>query len=240
MARKTTGNSQSYPMFEQTKEGLDPLTPMGGIVNLLRKSVNEKGQSVNQPRVGINKQSMDRVSRATQQDATDNDAIMQLNPDLELVETVMTGNILSPKDLGETELTWAIDPVLFDSEIARLLIEPVEEHFKRDYKINDRLDLVLREIMFRKGASVHIVLPENVLDHLVNGTRKVSMEDYSNLRKRMAQGEPLGFLGHPSKPGIALESWDTSIDKSNTIHGDPNLLVTDNFNILKSPCTEVK
>lgn len=235
MARKTTGNSQSYPMFEQTKEGLDPLTPMGGIVNLLRKSVNEKGQSVNQPRVGINKQSMDRVSRATQQDATDNDAIMQLNPDLELVETVMTGNILSPKDLGETELTWAIDPVLFDSEIARLLIEPVEEHFKRDYKINDRLDLVLREIMFRKGASVHIVLPENVLDHLVNGTRKVSMEDYSNLRKRMAQGEPLGFLGHPSKPGIALESWDTSIDKSNTIHGDPNLLVTDNFNILKSP-----
>lgn len=235
MARKTTGNSQSYPMFEQTKEGLDPLTPMGGIVNLLRKSVNEKGQSVNQPRVGINKQSMDRVSRATQQDATDNDAIMQLNPDLELVETVMTGNILSPKDLGETELTWAVDPVLFDSEIARLLIEPVEEHFKRDYKINDRLDLVLREIMFRKGASVHIVLPENVLDHLVNGTRKVSMEDYSNLRKRMAQGEPLGFLGHPSKPGIALESWDTSIDKSNTIHGDPNLLVTDNFNILKSP-----
>lgn len=235
MARKTTGNGQSYPMFEQTKEGLDPLTPMGGIINLLRKSVNEKGQSVNQPRVGINKQSMDRVSRATQQDATDNDAIMQLNPDLELVETVMTGNILSPKDLGETELTWAIDPVLFDSEIARLLIEPVEEHFKRDYKINDRLDLVLREIMFRKGASVHIVLPENVLDHLVNGTRKVSMEDYSNLRKRMAQGEPLGFLGHPSKPGIALESWDTSIDKSNTIHGDPNLLVTDNFNILKSP-----
>lgn len=235
MARKTTGNDKTYPMFEQTKEGLDPLTPIGGIVNLLRKSVNEKGQSVNQPRVGINKQSMDRVSRETSQDATDNDAIMQLNPDLELVETVMTGNILSPKDLGDTELTWAVDPVLFDSEIARLLIEPVEEHFKRDYKINDRLDLVLREIMFRKGASIHIVLPENVLDHLVNGSRKVSMEDYANTRKRMSQGEPMGFLGHPTKPGISLEDWNVAADKSNMVHGDANLLVTDNFNVLKSP-----
>jgi hypothetical protein len=222
-------------MFEQTQEGINPLTPLGGIINLLRKSVNEKGQSVNQPRVGINKQTMDRVSRQTSQDITDNDSIMQLNPDLELVETVMVGNILSPKDLGETELAWSVDPVLFDSEIARLLIEPVEEHFKRDYKINDRLDLVLREIMFRKGASIHIVLPENVLDHLVNGTRKVSMEAYSGLRKRMTQGEPLGFLGHPTNSSISLESWNVANDNSNQILGDKNLLVTDNFNILKSP-----
>jgi len=235
MARKTTGNTKTYPMFEQTQEGINPLTPLGGVINLLRKSVNEKGQSVNQPRVGINKQSMDRVSRQTSQDITDNDAIMQLNSDLELVETVMVGNILSPKDLGETELAWSVDPVLFDSEIARLLMEPVEEHFKRDYKINDRLDLVLREIMFRKGASIHIVLPENVLDHLVNGTRKVSMEAYSGFRKRMSQGEPLGFLGHPTNSNISLENWNVGNDNSNRIGGDKNLLVTDNFNILKSP-----
>ncbi|WDS62261.1 virion structural protein [Pseudomonas phage D6] len=235
MARKTTGNTKTYPMFEQTQEGINPLTPLGGVINLLRKSVNEKGQSVNQPRVGINKQTMDRVSRQTSQDITDNDAIMQLNPDLELVETVMVGNILSPKDLGETELAWSVDPILFDSEIARLLMEPVEEHFKRDYKINDRLDLVLREIMFRKGASIHIVLPENVLDHLVNGTRKVSMEAYSGFRKRMSQGEPLGFLGHPTNANISLESWNVGNDNSNMIGGDKNLLVTDNFNILKSP-----
>ncbi|QBJ02708.1 virion structural protein [Pseudomonas phage Psa21] len=235
MARKTGGNGKTYPMFEQTQEGIDPLTPIGGVINLLRKAVSEKGQSVNQPRVGINKQTMDRVSRQTSQDITDNDAIMQLNPDLELVETVMVGNILSPKDLGETELAWSVDPVLFDSEIARLLIDPVEEHFKRDYKINDRLDLVLREIMFRKGASIHIVLPENVLDHLVNGTRKVSMEAYSGFRKRMSQGEPLGFLGHPKDSNISLENWDVNNDGANKIAGDANLLVTDNFNILKSP-----
>lgn len=235
MARKTGGNGKTYPMFEQTQEGINPLTPIGGVINLLRKAVSEKGQSVNQPRVGINKQTMDRVSRQTSQDITDNDAIMQLNPDLELVETVMVGNILSPKDLGETELAWSVDPVLFDSEIARLLIEPVEEHFKRDYKINDRLDLVLREIMFRKGASIHIVLPETVLDHLVNGTRKVSMEAYSGFRKRMTQGEPLGLLGHPTNSNISLESWNVANDNSNRVMNDANLLVTDNFNILKSP-----
>lgn len=235
MARKQTGNDQTYPMFEQTKNGIDPLTPLGGVVNLMRKASSEKGQSVNQPRVGINKQTMDRVSRRASQDITDNDAIMQLNPDLELVETVYTGNILSPKDLGDTELTWSIDPIIFDSEIGRLMLDPVEEHFKRDYKINDRLDLVLREIMFRKGASVHIVLPENVLDHLVNGSRKVSMEDYSNYRKRMQLGEPLGLLGHPTNANISLESWDVNTDNCNRVRGDKNLLVTDNIHILKSP-----
>ena len=235
MARRTNGNTKTYPMFEQTKSGIDPMTPIGGVINLLRKSNSEKGQSVNQPRVGIQKQTMDRVSRQISQDQTDNDAMMQLNPDLELVETVMVGNILSPKDLGDTRLTWAVDPVLFDSEIARLLIEPVEEHFQRDYKIDDRLDLVLREIMFRKGAAVHIVLPENTLDHLVNGSRDVSMESYANLRQRMSQGEPLGFLGHPTNASIALESWDTRVDHCNRVRGDANLLVTDNFNVLKSP-----
>lgn len=238
MARNTGGNAKTYPMFEQSKDGINPLTPLGGLINILRKSNNEKGQSVNQPRVGINKQTMDRISRQTSQDITDNDAIMQLNPDLELVETVMVGNILSPKDLGETELAWAVDPIVFDSEIARHLIEPVEEHFKRDYKINDRLDLTLREIMFRKGASVHIVLPEGTLDHLINGQRKVSMEAYSNYKRlhgSTANMRPMGLLGHPTKENISLENWDMTSDNSNRIRGDKNLLVTDNFEILKSP-----
>lgn len=238
MARNTGGNTKSYPMFEQTKEGLNPLTPLGGLINILRKSNNEKGQSVNQPRVGINKQTMDRISRQTSQDITDNDAIMQLNSDLELVETVMVGNILSPKDLGETELAWTVDPVVFDSEIARHLIEPVEEHFKRDYKINDRLDLVLREIMFRKGASVHIVLPENTLDHLVNGSRKITMEAFAEYRRNHASysgRKSMGLLGHPTNQNISLENWDQSTDNSNRMHGDKNMLVTDNYEILKSP-----
>jgi hypothetical protein len=235
MARDQKGNQKVYPMFEKTDTGLNPLTPMGALVNLVRKAPSEKGKSVNNPQVGVNKQTLDRVSQHIIQDVVDNDAIMQLNPDLELVETVLTGNILSPKSLGETELAWSVDPVIFDSELSRVLMEPVELHFKRDYKINDRLDIQVKDILFRKGAVVTIVLPENVLDHLVNGSRKVSMEDFGNYRRRLVNGQPLGLLGHPTKVGVSLENWNQTTDNSNMIHGDKNLLVTDNFDILKSP-----
>lgn len=235
MAQKKTGNTNVYPMFEQTEQGLNPLTPVGALVNLLRKAPAERGKNVNKPEVGVNKQTLDRVSQNIVQDVVDNDAIMQLNPDLELVETVLTGNILSPKSLGETELAWSVDPVVFDSELSRVLMEPVERHFKRDYKINDRLDLILKDMMFRKGAVINIVLPENVLDHLVNGSKKVTMEDFGNYRRRLQSTEQLGLLGHPTREGVSLENWDTTRDMSNTIRGDKNLLVSDNFDILKSP-----
>lgn len=234
MARND-GNNKTYPMLEGSQAAAKPSTPTAHLLNLLVKDPTDAGRSPNNPRVGVNKHTLDKVSRGTSQEIMDADAIMQLLPDLELVETVMVGSILSPKDLAETDLTFISDPSIFDSEIARHLLEPIETHFKKDYKINDRLDLILRDMLFRKGASVHIILPENVMDRMVNGERSVSMESYSMLRKGLAALAPMGYLGHPKSDKISMESWNIERDNANRIAGDPNMLVTDNFDILKGP-----
>ncbi|MBW6072830.1 hypothetical protein, partial [Pseudomonas aeruginosa] len=88
----------------------------------------------------------------------------------------------------------------------------------------------------RKGASILAVLPENVLDNLINGRRQVSMETFSSIRDRVQNttNENLGFLGHPDKNNISLEGYHDNAT-ANRIRGDKLLTVTDNFNILKVP-----
>ncbi|BEG72397.1 hypothetical protein [Pseudomonas phage vB_PaeM_PS119XW] len=233
MARQT--NEVAYPKLQTLRLG-SKATPTNALLNLLRKDPNAIGSEAAKPRVNVNRFTLDKVSRDTSQEIVDSDSIMQLLPDLELVETVYVGSIIDPKALSDTDLTFAIDPAIFDSEIAKLLLEPVETYFKRDYKIDERLDLILRDCLFRKGASILAVLPENVLDNLINGRRQVSMETFSSIRDRVQNttNENLGFLGHPDKNNISLEGYHDNAT-ANRIRGDKLLTVTDNFNILKVP-----
>lgn len=228
-------NTIAYPKLQQMNLGSTG-TPFNSLLNLLRKDPTATGSEASKPKVNVNRFTLDKVSRETSQDIVDSDSIMQLLPDLELVETVYVGSIIDPKALSDTDLTFAVDPAIFDSEIAKLLLEPVETYFKKDYKINDRLDLILRDCLFRKGASILAVLPENVLDNLVNGRRQVSMEAFTTIRDRV-QGtakENMGFLGHPDNTNISLEGYSDN-GTINRIKNDPYMTVTDNFNILKVP-----
>ncbi|MBW6072662.1 hypothetical protein, partial [Pseudomonas aeruginosa] len=146
MARQT--NEVAYPKLQTLRLG-SKATPTNALLNLLRKDPNAIGSEAAKPRVNVNRFTLDKVSRDTSQEIVDSDSIMQLLPDLELVETVYVGSIIDPKALSDTDLTFAIDPAIFDSEIAKLLLEPVETYFKRDYKIDERLDLILRDCLFR-------------------------------------------------------------------------------------------
>jgi hypothetical protein len=150
--------------------------------------------------------------------------------------------------MSEANLTFQIDPSVFDSEISKLLLEPIETFFKKDYKIDDRLDLILEDCLFNKGSSVLCVLPENVLDNLVNGNRGVSMEAFGTIRDRIANttSENMGFLGASKqyKDGvkISLEGHSQS-PTDNAAQGEylghqyqlEHIKVSDNFNVLKVP-----
>lgn len=232
-------NINQKNMYPRLADRMDngPLqdSPLRALVGKLRHDPQQGTLSSKTPRLDIDHHQLQKLSRKTIQSSVDADAMLQLLPDLQLVETVMTGSILSPKDLAEAELNFCIDNQIFDNEISRLLLEPVEHYFINDYKINNRLDIILKTILFTKGSYITVVLPENVLDSLINGNRNISMESFSQIKSRLQAGEPLGFLGHPSKTNISMENHNTSIDNSNYICNTAHLQVTDNFNILKGP-----
>jgi hypothetical protein len=245
MAQKSKENY--YPKLAALRLGHNA-TPTNALLNLLRKDINTPTGEATKPTVDINRFTMDKVSRQTSQDITDSNAVMQLLPELQLVKTVAVGTTLDPKSMSEANLTFSVDPAIFDSEIGKLLMEPIENFFKKDYKIDDRLDLIIEDCLFNKGSSILCVLPENKLDEMVNGRREVSMEAFGAIRDRIANstGDNLGFLGSPRKSTdgkkISLEGYQATGDE-NTLQGlhDSTLCkfdyikVSDNFDVLKVP-----
>ncbi len=239
----------TYPKLAALRLG-HAATPTNAVLNSLRKGVHDATGSASQPKVDVNRFTMDKVSRQTSQDQTDSDAVMQLLPELQLVKTVTIGTTLDPKSMSESNLTFTVDPTVFDSEIGKLLLEPIETFFKKDYKIDDRLDLILTDCLFTKGSSVLCVLPENTLDSLVNGRQSMSMESFEQIRKHVtnSNNKPLGILGSPKKHidghkisleyhnGVSAEAnvrgYAKHLDKEVTLE---HITVTDNFDALKIP-----
>lgn len=221
-----------YPKLEALKADASA-TPINALINLMRKNPEAGNTPATQPRMKINKHALDKVSNDVIQDTIDSDSIMQLLTDLELVETVYVGSILDPKSLASTELSYSVDNALFDSEISRLLLEPIIAFFNSDYKINEKLDRFLSNALFRTGSQVMAVLPENILDSLINGNHKFSMENFEGIERdfNLSLDKSYGFLGGPEE-GVSLESY---ANHRAPISEDTTLTVSDNFNILKRP-----
>lgn len=216
-------------------------SPLNSVLNLLRSDPTKASSEVLRPRLGVDRFSLDKLSREIGQEIIDNDSIMQLLPDLELVETVMVGSVLSPNDYGDTDLTFTVDSDIFDSEMSLQLLEPVKHHFKKNERLDLQLQNILSEVLFKKGAFIKAVLPENILDTIVNGNNTISTEDYRDIHRRLINGEEIGFLGpvDPEKLNISNEAYIDSIKKDAKVV-TPFVSVTDNFNVLKAPIINSK
>ncbi len=235
MVQKRTGPFK-YPKLEALKMDSKG-TQLNGLINLLRADPEAPRKSAAKSEVNLNRQSLEQIANDTMQDAVDSDSIMQLLPDLELVETVYVGSILDPNSMSSAELNYSVDNSIFDSEIASLLLEPIITFFNKHYKLDGKLDKILSDCLFRKGASIIAVLPENILDHAINGgTHKYSLEQYGFIEKdfRRSLRKHYGFLGSKD-PKISLENYHKGNAPAFHIANDANLSVTDNFNILKGP-----
>lgn len=230
-----------YPKLVTRRGNLTEVSAL--LTKLVRDPTAPGGNNKDRQHVGINRYHLDRLANETAQDVIDSDAIMQLLPDLELAEQVLVGSVLSPKDMSTADVNFAVAENQFDGEIARLLLDVPSQWFKQDYKIDERLDLEMEDIVTKKGASIKIILPENSLDTIINGERHLSMEQYDQVVRNMNMSGTLGILGHPTDSNISMEAFgNTRVpEEYSTIdfRGIEKLLspakvfVSDNFNILK-------
>lgn len=76
---------------------------------------------------------------------------------------------------------------------------------------------------------------------MINGHRKVSMEQFQSVYESYKRSEPLGILGHPdpSKSRVSMENYDCTQDGANFLqHGgfkSTTVTVSDNIGLLRAP-----
>ncbi len=197
------------------------------------------------PQTTLNQSQMLGISEGTKSRIADNENITEIFPDIELAIQILTSSILSPKDMVNEDLIYRLDSKIVPAELASQISEIIKAEAEGYHKLKDKLDVMLRDSMFKSGSYVTAVIPENLLDDIINGKTRLANESFNTIIDPTGKPRNLGILGNASKSKAttALESFRANkddyepvitVEHDNKTHALP-IEVTDNFHMLKLP-----
>lgn len=181
---------------------------------------------------------------------------MEILPDLEMAAATTIASILSPVDMGTTELTYSGPKTVYSSELTASLINRITEYFETDYKIKPMLPEILRKALIDKGCDALAIVPENAVDDLINGDRFISAEALSFIVDEKGLMRNVGVLGSPTDSkkekvrGLSIEAFHAvsdpdRVDKRLYLGEEgkdtknpwflESIVMTDNISVLKIP-----
>lgn len=170
-----------------------------------------------------------QIAASTWEKLKNNDDIMKLFPDVELSIQIMVSSIISPNDLLTTKLSYDVENIRLPLDIKNTLLEIIEEHIEKHYKLTKKLPDIIREALYTKGAYIEAIIPEASLDDIINNRSvdgTISFENY-------------GFLGSydTNKVNLSLEKYIPKDKKVKqeviaVTQEDLNIEILDNPNVL--------
>ena len=212
---------------------------------------NKPGHGVDVPNEGIFDVIINRRGRKN----LDAETIMNLQPDIKLIKSLITSIVMSPIDMDSGGVTFKmVESTELPGVVYNPLLEVIRSHFTSYYDLNEVLPLAVGEALFDQGASIHVVVPEAAVDDMINGTtQRVSTEDYLNSRlddERLTY-RPTGYLGpvqqgwrdgkrvpfdaHAIQKKVSLESAFTIQAQVTNTRFNNMTTITDNIEILTLP-----
>ena len=128
--------------------------------------------------------------------SVDAQAVLKLLPDVELGIRILTSCILSPSDMTGGDMNWLGPEELLPSDLNATLIKRIRQHFDQVYKIKPLLPKILRKCLAEDGSYPVAVIPENVIDDIINGQKRVSMESIKGfVHEKSNLMKSIGILG---------------------------------------------
>lgn len=231
---------------------------LAALISKLRASNNPIEKEIERSRGSYyqNRGQIERVSNDIRSSVKDNENIMRLFPDLWLAEQILVSSILSPKDMFQDTITFKPKESIFPSSVQASINTIVDSYFTDYYDFQLQASEIISNALFRKGAHVKVILPENILDEIINGQSSFAVENFSGLFSLSDDKEVIvskGFLGDPpssvykkgsiswaieqasnaTAPNISYTRTSLYYDKEAIV---PGLVeVVDNFDLLKLP-----
>lgn len=149
-----------------------------------------KGQ-INIPDQGI----LRSISDVTTSNILDSKAIFQILPDVELAIQILISTITAPKDMITSKTIFKIVPGSLNVEAANALMGVLSRWWTNTYKINERYEEWLGDILAHTGSVALLVLPESSIDAMINGTKTISKESIAGTYNVKGWLPTKGFLG---------------------------------------------
>lgn len=212
MATPNQGSTPRSPSAYTVRAGEDHLRRLSGleanpeIQSLMRKLIPDiegnttQSKTLGNGRVDVPDPAyLQQIAGAIGQSTTDATSLLQLLPDLTLVMNLLTSAILAPKDLASSDVTFKVDRRAFRLPCSARMLDVIIDHFTNVYNIKAILPDALKDIIFRTGSYPMMVVPENSVDAMINGSMGYSTENYSTAIKPLldSDGEyrSFGILG---------------------------------------------
>lgn len=206
----------------------------------------------------LNQSKIQAISESIKTRNKDNENILQLFPDIELAIQILVSSILSPKDMMSIVLNYKNTEPIVSASLTGKLMDIISTSLEDDYKIKDDLPTILTDALFSTGSYVKAVIPESIVDKVINNRHRISTEDFKNsadaLFNDKAEIVNLGFLGNTNstKKSVSLENFgeltkETNYDSKVRVAINDSKLpdkktsdallveVVDNFDLLKLP-----
>lgn len=214
---KAIGQSQKFPVADLVKKDPESAALLSKLVaDMSPRRISPEDQYAHH-RLTSNR--LPEISHDIQQRLTDYENITKLFPDFELAIQILVSSILSPKDLGPSELIYQTDEAMGPSELMATINEKIRTHHVKYYDIDNNLALYLRNALFDRGSYPIAVIPESSVDELIHGDRAISAESLEEVglipknptRSLKGFPNPMGYLGNSEKKSrrFSFESLDS-------------------------------
>lgn len=159
------------------------------------------------------------------QDIDDNEAIMQLLPDLQRAAQILISYVLSPTYITSgQELQYLPPPGLFTQNSDVQMVDKIKNYMATGFNLDGRLYDIMYKILFTKGAYCVAVIPESSLDELINP--ELAKESFSYKSSKQSITEIDKQLNDYMRPCIGFAGKKTETKKENF-----NSLSTESYSI---------